>query len=282
MSPPGETYALITGASSGIGAEIARSLAQRGYNLVVTARRKGPLTSLAEELSSAHGISVEVITSDLSSQHGASNLRKAVAAIQVAPEVVVLNAGIAMTGTVEHVAARGDSLHSMLDLNVVSTTLLAHSYAADHAARGFGRIVLVSSVTAGVGVRGAAAYAASKAYVRHLGRSMRQDLDRKGVAVTCVLPGAVDTNFAATGEMEDAFVFRAPGARLLGVVFQARDVADLIARRIDGGFSGEVVPGVLNNAVVMIGTLIPRLGDFVGGLAFEEPPDWFPKSLLTT
>eukprot|EP00617_Octactis_speculum_P023246 CAMPEP_0185747182 /NCGR_PEP_ID=MMETSP1174-20130828/5810_1 /TAXON_ID=35687 /ORGANISM="Dictyocha speculum, Strain CCMP1381" /LENGTH=288 /DNA_ID=CAMNT_0028422243 /DNA_START=101 /DNA_END=967 /DNA_ORIENTATION=- len=280
MSPPANTYALITGASSGIGTEIARSLARRGYNLVITARREGPLVSLAEELSSEYGVQVKVIISDLSARDGAYALRKAVTAVRVAPEVVVLNAGVALTGSVETIAAQEERVQAMLALNVASTTLLAHSYGTDLAAQGFGRIVLISSVTASVGVRSAAAYAASKAYIRHLGRSMRADLSPKGVAMTCIFPGATDTNFAATGEMESALIFRALGARILGAVLQASDVAEVVAARIDSGRSGEVTPGVLNKAVMVTGGLIPGLGDFVGDTAFEDPPAWFPQSFL--
>ncbi len=183
--------ALVTGASSGIGAAIAREYAGRGVDLVLVARTEDRLASLADDLRRAHGVDVEVLVADLTGDAGRAATVERLRATDRPVDVLVNNAGFVVD---EDVADSDPTTRIVeVELNVVAVTLLATAAATTFRARGHGGIGFVSSVTAFWPMPGQATYAAGKAYVLSLAESMHVELDRSGVHVSAVCPGFTRT-----------------------------------------------------------------------------------------
>lgn len=184
-----DQWAMVTGASSGLGALFARELAADGAHLVLVARREERLTALAEELRAAHGVEVRVVAADLTETGAVDRV------LAAAPELHVLvnNAGFGVHGDL--VDTDWDTVQQMLALNVVVLTELCHKAGAAMAARGRGGILNVASVQAWLSAPHYGAYAGSKGYVRQLSEALHEELRPKGVHVTCLCPGVTRTEF---------------------------------------------------------------------------------------
>ncbi|PTT03266.1 SDR family oxidoreductase [Pseudomonas sp. HMWF006] len=182
--------ALITGASSGIGAIYARRLAARGNDLVLVARATDRLEALASELREANGISVEVITADLTN---ASQLQTVLERLRSDPmiDILVNNAGAALVGN--FASAEPEKMDALLSLNVVAPTLLTSAVISKMVARGNGSIINIASVLALLPEYSHGIYAATKAYVLTLSQSLAAEVSGKGVYVQAVLPAATRT-----------------------------------------------------------------------------------------
>ena len=197
-------WAIVTGASSGLGIEFAKSLAARGSNLVLTARTAAPMERLASDLQRDHGIEAVVEALDLSEPGSARLLAERLDARGIVPEILVNNAGFGLSGRfIDHDPAR---LAGMLQLNIVSLTELAHIFGQRMAARGQGRILLTASIAAFQPNPLLAAYGASKAYVLSLGEALNVELGPK-VTVTVLSPGLMDTGFNAVADFETPKAF---------------------------------------------------------------------------
>lgn len=182
--------ALITGASSGIGAVYADRLARRGHDLILVARDTGRLNALAQRLRAETGVEVDVLTADLTNPADLAMVSQRLAS-DPAISVLVNNAGVGGTGPL--VGADPAKLETLIALNVTAVTLLAHAAANAFAARGAGAIINLASVL-GIApelVRGA--YSASKSYVLTLSQSLDAELSSQGVRIQAVLPGATRT-----------------------------------------------------------------------------------------
>ncbi len=184
------TTALITGASSGIGAVYARRLAARGHDLVLVARATDRLNALAAELRDAHGVNIEVITADLID---GAELEPVLQRLRAEPpiDILVNNAGAAMNGG--FTTADPTELYQLLRLNVLAPTLLASAAIAGMVARGQGAIVNIASVLALLPEYAPGIYAATKSYVLTLSQSLSAEVSSKGVYVQAVLPAATRT-----------------------------------------------------------------------------------------
>ncbi len=198
MSDAPRPLALVTGASSGIGAQIARSLARRGFDCVLTARREARLEALATDLRAEHGVTAHVVPADLGDPAGASTLIDAVAALGVEVDVLVNNAGF---GTYDP-AWETDLARTrmMLELNMTALTTLTQHYVVQMVARGQGRVLQVASVGAFQPAPLYSAYAATKAYVLYYSEALAWELRSAGskVTVTTLCPGLTESEFHAT------------------------------------------------------------------------------------
>ncbi|MBC7582974.1 MAG: SDR family NAD(P)-dependent oxidoreductase [Tardiphaga sp.] len=186
-------WALVTGASDGIGQEMARELARRGLNLVLVARREDRLTSLAVELEGKHKIDCRVIATDLGE-------RAAVEALLVETEpfdigLLVACAGFGTAGLFVDLPLASEI--DMLEVNCSAVLSMTHTMARRFVRRGQGGIILMSSIVAFQGVPYAATYAATKAFVQTLAESIRPELALAGVDVIASAPAPVATGFAA-------------------------------------------------------------------------------------
>lgn len=216
----------ITGASSGIGAELARQLARRGDDVALAARRSDRLAALADELADAPG-TVTVHELDVTDHQMVAAAMRAADEAHGGLDVAVANAGI---GGGRAIGAGGQAANeSVVATNLVGVVSTAEVALALMVPRGAGRIVLVSSVAAARGLPGSAAiYSASKAAVARLGESLAVQLRGTGVGVTTVFPGWIDTEL--TARVPERVKVAAPGA-----------VAELVAG-VDRGATTLYVP----------------------------------------
>ena len=182
-------WAVVTGASSGIGRAFAHHLAEAGLHLVLAARSTDRLHTLGAALRRAHGIDFRVVTVDLSRPESAAALVAATDDLDVG--LLVSNAGAASPGL--FLDQDLDDLHGRLVLNATSHLNLAHAFGRRFTTRGRGGIVLVSALGAVHGLPNMAHESASKAYVLNLGEALHYELAPAGVDVTVLLPGNVDT-----------------------------------------------------------------------------------------
>lgn len=182
--------ALVTGASSGIGATYAEKLAARGYDLLLVARNEERLTQLGEKLVAAHGVKVETFKADLSNSSDILKVEKRLRDDE-AITLIVNNAGVGPKGKL--LDDDIDYLDDMIALNVVSVNRLAIAAAQTFAARGRGAIINIASVVALIPEVYIGTYAATKAFVLALTQSLGAELKDTGVKVQAVLPGLTRT-----------------------------------------------------------------------------------------
>jgi short-subunit dehydrogenase len=182
--------ALVTGASSGIGAIYAERLATRGFDLLLVARDKERLENTATQLRDAHGIQVEVLKADLTQKDDVLKLEQRLRS-DSSISLLVNNAGVAADGLLAN--ADMDKLERLIQLNVTTVTRLASAAAASFAKAGRGTIINIASVVALFPERFNATYSASKAYVLSLTQSLHAELDGTGVKIQAVLPGVTRT-----------------------------------------------------------------------------------------
>lgn len=185
-------WAVITGASDGIGLAIAEECARRGLNLVLVSRRETVLAHLADRLQRQHSIRTLVIAADLADSEALQHVLDATRNIDCG--LLVCAAGFGTGGAFLELDADIES--NMIDVNCRAVYLLAREFGARMAKAGHGGIVLLSSIVAFQGVARSANYAATKAYVQTLAEGMRIELLRRGVEVLAVAPGPVASGFA--------------------------------------------------------------------------------------
>jgi len=186
-------FALVTGASSGIGNEFARLLAKKKYNLIITARREDRLISLQQELVSQHDIKIEVIPHDLSLPGSAKELFDKIQQKNLSVSLLINNAGFGMYG--EFLDDDFDRLSSMMQLNVVSLTQLAHLFGAKMAEQKSGSILFVSSIGGFQPCPYFAVYSATKSFVLNLGEALYHEFKKRGVHVCTLYPGGTKSEF---------------------------------------------------------------------------------------
>ncbi|WP_062289243.1 SDR family NAD(P)-dependent oxidoreductase [Demequina phytophila] len=190
-------WALITGASSGLGAELAAQLASRGLHVALVARRADRLEELAARLRADHGVDAFVLAEDLSRRGAAIAVHTAMTGAGIAVDVLVNNAGLGTSGDViDTDPARIDDL---LQVNIAALTGLSRLFAADMAAAGAGAILNIASVAAAIPAPHMAVYSASKAYVASFSQALAVELEGTGVRVVTALPGTTATEFAEAG-----------------------------------------------------------------------------------
>lgn len=249
-------WALITGASDGIGRALASQIASDGINVVLCARSRDKLEALAAELTAAHGVETMVLPADLADPGAAEAVVDLTGRLDIG--LVVLAAGFGTTGRILDTSLT-DELE-LVAVNITAVMRLAHTFAARLVARGTGGLVLFGSIVGWQGVPGQANYAASKAYVQSLAEGLHDELAPHGVDVLAVAPGPVDSGFGAraglnmTSATKPAAVAKAtlgalgrrtviPGVR--GKFLTASLI--LLPRRIRSLILGKVIAGMRNS-----------------------------------
>ncbi|MGB1558501.1 MAG: SDR family NAD(P)-dependent oxidoreductase, partial [Oceanococcaceae bacterium] len=227
---------LITGASSGIGLDMARQFAAEGSALILVARRTEALNTLAEELRSAHGIQVEVIGQDLAATGAVTALCAELQKRGLQVDVLVNNAGFGLRGTVVELDAQRQI--DMIQVNVTALTELTRQLLPAMAQRGRGGVLNVASTAAFQPGPWMGVYYATKAYVLSLSEALYEETRGTGVKVSCLCPGATATGFAAEADMESSLLFR------MGTMRSA-DVARAGIRGLRRG-QAIVIPGLKN------------------------------------
>ena len=185
--------ALVTGASSGLGVELARQLAAHGCHLILTARRLERLQELQAEIATRHGVKVDCVPIDLAMPDAPRQLYEQLKAAGQTVDVLINNAGHGLYG--EFWRIPWEKLHQMLELDMVTLTQLTHLFVADMVARDFGYILQVASTGAFQPTPTYAAYSAAKSYVLSLGEALHYELRRTHVTCTVLCPGVTRTEF---------------------------------------------------------------------------------------
>lgn len=201
-----QQWAVVTGASGGIGRDIARELAARGYNLILTARDEAKLQALATELTATHGVNALCMPVDLGATDGPERLVASIAAAGVSPSVLVNNAGYGVYGPLAQ--ADVPQTQGMIDLNISALTRLTMRLLPDLLRNGRGHILNVASTAAFQPGPGMAVYFASKAYVLSFSEALDAELRPQGVRVTALCPGATLTDFGTRAKGERSALFR--------------------------------------------------------------------------
>jgi len=239
---------VITGASSGIGAALAREFARNGHALALVARREDRLHALADEIAVAGGTRPLVVVADLHDSDVARTIGKALAAFGAEPQYMVNNAGFGLVGTATTLD-RAEQL-AMIDLNVRALTSLSLAF-VDSLARHGGGILNVGSMAGFLPGPGMTVYYASKAFVLSFSEALHSELKSHGVRVTVLCPGPVPTEFAARAGISSGGM--------------APDILTLSAKQVaEAGYRGlmqgrrTVVPGLINKVAVTAIRFVPR------------------------
>jgi len=252
--------ALVTGASGGIGLELARVFARKGFDLVLVARRKDALEELAAHCTREHGARVEVLPLDLLEPDAPTRLVEHLGANDLAVDVLVNNAGLMEMGGFDRIEV--GKHERLLRLNVLALTLLTHHLLQPMIARGHGRILNVASTSAFQPVPSLALYAASKAFVLSLSESLSEELKGTGVTVTALCPGLTRTDMLEHAQTEHEDARWIPG-------FLVSDAREVARKGFEACMAGRVivVPGLPNWLGASLVGLYPRwLVRNVGGL----------------
>lgn len=198
--------ALITGASGGIGLEFANIHAEKGFNLVITARSEDKLNTLRQDLQVKHGVSVDVIVADLSHQDAPQKIFTEIQERGIEIEYLINNAGFGGHGAFVDRNWKDDE--SMIDLNIKALTELTHLFLPQMLQRNSGKILNVASTAGFIPGPLQAVYYATKAYVLSLSEALAEEVYGTKVTVTALCPGPVATGFAKRGDLENLEAFK--------------------------------------------------------------------------
>jgi short-subunit dehydrogenase len=243
--------ALITGASSGIGAELARCFAKAGLNLVLVARRAARLEALARALEAEHPVRVRIEPRDLREPRAVRTLAASLRRQRVPIDVLVNNAGIIELGPFANMPA--ERSREIIAVNVAAATALLSCFLPPMIRRGHGRVLNVCSIASFLPVPALATYAASKAYLLSLTESLAEELAGTGVTATALCPGVTATHMKTAIERAHPWAARLPSLAVA-------DAAAVAAAGCDACLRGETirVPGLVNQLATLSGSTLPR------------------------
>jgi uncharacterized protein len=242
-------WALVTGACSGIGLAISRELAERGYPLVLVSNQETALRTASDQLAAEFGVTTYPVAMDLATPEAAALLHDEVQQRGIDVEILVSNAGILMFGEVATVDP--GRANTLLQLHVVTPSLLCTYFGADMRARRRGHILFMSSISANRPYPGIAHYGSSKGYLRSFATSLREEMRPWGVTVTCVMPGAVATNLYShtTVQVQTAQKFK--------VMMEPEVVARKAVKAMLNG-RANLIPGVMSKITNAAMVYTPR------------------------
>lgn len=250
-APGPDRACLVTGASSGIGADIARELTDRGHQVVLVARSEESLQRLADDIGTAR-VPAHVLPTDLSDRAARAALPEQVAELGLTVDVLVNNAGYSTLGRV--VEADTEDEMAMLEVDVVAVQDLCTRFVPGMVERGRGAVLNVASTAAFQPLPGQANYAAAKAYVLSYSSSLAGELGGTGVTATCLCPGPVRTNFADRAGFEpDDFDSALPSMMWV----TSEEVARHAVKELDKG-ALVAIPGLANQVGAKLSQVAPR------------------------
>jgi short-subunit dehydrogenase len=247
------SYALITGASKGLGKEIAVSLAKRKYNLLLVARTEPLLKEIAKELEQTYGVSVQYNAIDLSAADAADDIIAWCEKGGFDISVLVNNAGYGLLGKFEKVSL--DEHLNMMWLNMSTMVQLSHlalPLLKRHSGKSY--ILNIASTAAYQAVPYLGVYAASKSFVLSFTRSLRQEMKGSNVSVTCLSPGAVETHFMERAGMDKVDKLAKQAAKFN---MQPNVVAEIGIKSMLNG-KAEVIPGFVNKLGTALTNVLPK------------------------
>lgn len=249
MSKLQNAWALVTGASQGIGLELAKCFAQDGINLVLVARSAARLHALADAWQTEHGIRVLAIAMDLAQDGAADHLHRQLKEAGIRVTYLVNNAGVGLYGRYPTTAIEAE--HQMIELNCLALTRLTKLFLPDMLAQKHGRILNLASTAAFQPGPYQAVYFATKAYVLSYSEAIAEDLAGSGITVTALCPGLTESGFVERAGMGQS------GFAQRSAIASAKTVAVKGYRAMHAG-RRVVVPGWLNWLLTQTPRLTPR------------------------
>ena len=250
MPPPTVKTFVVTGASSGIGAQFARAYAARGCNLVLVARRLNRLQDLANDLAEQYGIKVTCLEADLGKREHVIHLLERLKALGIQPDGLINNAGYSLA----HTFARTTVTQQLdfVEVCVTTPTYLARALLDHMLDQGYGRIINVSSMVAfSPGAPGHTLYPAAKSYMLKFSRSLAAEVAGQGVLVTALCPGSTESEFQTANGMTEVLKDKKSH-----FVQTAQEVVATAIRANEAGRE-VIVTGLFNKFAVAIMTLLP-------------------------
>lgn len=249
------SYALITGASSGIGRCYTHEMARRGFNIIAVSNQQEALNTLQEEIHTTYNVEVVTMFADLAEQNAAKDIFDRCKELDIEVEILICNAGMLLFSTL--VNTNPEKLHTIINLHCTTTSLLCRYFGEEMKLKQRGRILIMSSSTAWLPYPTISHYAATKAYIKSFAFSLWYELHRYGVSVTALFPGAVDTPFYnLSNKLRKLF-------RTLGIMMSAETIAK---RGVNAMFRGQrrLTPGLFTKLVVAICAILPaRILDII-------------------
>lgn len=250
-------FAVVTGASSGLGKLYAQRLAGHGFNIIAVARRVAELEELAGELRSNFGVTVEVVAADLRSKAECQSLAEQFRREDVA--LLVNNAGYGKASPIAQLD-KADII-GQIELNVMALSLLTHAAAACFVRRAAGGILNVASLAGFMPIPGFSVYAATKAYVLSLTLALAEEFAGSGVQVSVVCPGYTDTGFFDVSGLSN---------QIRGNAMSPEQVVDFTLKRFAAG-EVMIVPGLTNQLLTQVASHLPhQLAARAAGFIFRR------------
>jgi short-subunit dehydrogenase len=246
--PSSRPLAVVTGASGGLGLDMARILARRGYDVVLAARSVDRLESIRDQIESQARTRAFVAAHDLSTRPGVDRLLHDIALLDRPVDLLVNNAGFGLHGP--YLETEPASEVAMIQVNVLSLVRLTRALLPDMVARGSGRVLQVASTAGFMPGPLMSTYYATKAFVLSYSDALAEELRGTGVSMTCLCPGPTRTGFQARA-----------GARRAGAGELGAMESEAVARAgLDGALSGRrrVVPGLINKLSTWVPRVLPR------------------------
>lgn len=261
--PKVQQTALITGASSGIGAAFARQLAEEGYSLVLVARRREKLEQMAEELENRYEIKVEIVSADLSTDEGIEAVEKKAVFCETL-ELLINNAGF---GTHGHFVEVDIKKHTgMMEVHNTATVRLCHAALPGMIRRGKGSIINMASVGGFLAYPHNSIYGASKAFNDFFSRALASELKGSGIKVQSLCPGMTYSEFHDLPEFKDFERSQVPAAMWM----KAEKVVELSLKSLRNSGRVTFIPGLLNRMLKFFGNL-PFFSDLLAGMDEKQP-----------
>lgn len=246
---PANKLALVTGASAGIGLELARVFARNGFDLLLVARRADTLEAVAGRLEGEYGITARTLAADLAQPEAPQHLLDYCQAEKLAVDILVNNAGVGLGG--EFAETDINRQLNMIHVNVTALTHLTGLFLPQMMARRSGRILNVASTAAFQPGPLMAVYYASKSYVLSFSEALAEELRHTGITVTALCPGPTKTEFATAAEIAHSRLFAA-GAASAADVAEFGYEATMKGKRV-------AIPGTMNKIVAQANRFSPRI-----------------------
>lgn len=243
-------YALITGASKGIGKAIATDLAARGFNVLLVARSEELLQQLSDRISTIYPVKTDWLSVDLSNPDAPQTVFDWCRAKGYTIKVLVNNAGYGLSGPFEKYST--DQHLNMMNLNMSTLVALTRLFLAELRSQPKAYILNIASSAAYQAVPGLTTYAATKAFVLAFSRGLHQELHKTGVSVTCVCPGATDTDFPNRAQLGEKGLAAAEKFNM------SPETVALMATRAMFAGKSEVITGFLNKVGATLAWLLPK------------------------
>ena len=253
-----KSYALITGASSGIGSEIATTLAKKGFNIILTARREERLIALSKELQDNHGVHVDYVTGDLASPQTPQEIYNFCKEKNYEVEILVNNAGYGRWG--QFGEFNRDDYATMIQLNITSLTDLCHLFMPAMVTKGGGGVINIGSSASFLPVPYASVYSSTKAYVLMFSEALRYEYANSNIRVMASCPGATDSNFRNVASEKSSEQLQQRISKLKGSG-QVGDTCEKVSQETLDAFllnKHYIVPGKGNSKFAFLPRILSR------------------------